>query len=269
MKLKYKSLVLLVSFTLILGMIVPGNAITDGELDNGRHPFVGIMVADMADGSPLWRCSGTLISPTVFLTAGHCTEYPTARATIWFEDDLHAEPDMYGYPFEGPTAVEGTTYTHPLYYDYAWFTHDLGVVVLDEPLYMDEYGELPELWQLNELNSGRGHNAWFTAVGYGLQESGPLPSGRDVSMKTRMVSYPELLQINTPGMTGDFSMILTNNPTTGGTCFGDSGGPNFIEDSNVVAAVTSFGMNDNCAGFGGVYRVDGYDDLTWLANFDI
>ena len=52
-----------------------------------------------------------------------------------------------------------------------------------------------------------------------------------------------------------------------GTCFGDSGGPNFIGSSNVIGGVTSFGINGNCAGTGGVYRVDQADDLAWLATF--
>ena len=79
-----------------------------------------------------------------------------------------------------------------------------------------------------------------------------------------MVAEPHLLQINTPGFTGDFSLLLSNNASTGGTCFGDSGGPNFLGDSNVIAGVTSFGINGNCAGTGGVYRVDRADDLDWL-----
>jgi secreted trypsin-like serine protease len=58
--------------------------------------------------------------------------------------------------------------------------------------------------------------------------------------------------------------LLSNNAYTGGTCFGDSGGPNFIGDTNVIAGVTSFGLNGNCAGTGGVYRVDQADDLNWL-----
>jgi secreted trypsin-like serine protease len=57
---------------------------------------------------------------------------------------------------------------------------------------------------------------------------------------------------------------LPRSATTGGTCFGDSGGPNFIGTSNVVGGVTSFGKNGNCAGTGGVYRVDRADDLGWL-----
>ena len=40
-----------------------------------------------------------------------------------------------------------------------------------------------------------------------------------------------------------------------GTCFGDSGGPNFVGSSNVIAGVTSFGLNITCGGTGGVYRV--------------
>ncbi len=51
------------------------------------------------------------------------------------------------------------------------------------------------------------------------------------------------------------------------TIFGDSGGPQFLNDTNIVAAVTSFGLNGNCAGIGGGYRVDTADDLAWLAGF--
>jgi secreted trypsin-like serine protease len=80
----------------------------------------------------------------------------------------------------------------------------------------------------------------------------------------RMLATPHLVQINTPGFTGDFSLLLSNNASTGGTCFGDSGGPNFIGDSNVVGGVTSFGLNGSCGGTGGVYRVDRADDLDWL-----
>ena len=78
-----------------------------------------------------------------------------------------------------------------------------------------------------------------------------------------MVAHPHLLQINT-GFTGDQSLLLSNNANTGGTCFGDSGGPNFLGDSNVVAGVTSFGLNSTCAGTGGVMRVDRDYVLDWI-----
>ena len=60
----------------------PASAITNGELDGNAHPYVGLMVAQDADGNPLWRCTGTLLSSTVFLTAGHCTEGPAAHVEI-------------------------------------------------------------------------------------------------------------------------------------------------------------------------------------------
>ena len=68
-----------------------------------------------------------------------------------------------------------------------------------------------------------------------------------------MVSHPKLIQIN-GGIVGDFSLLLSNNTNTGGTCFGDSGGPNFLGNSNVIAGVTSFGLNGTCGGTGGVFR---------------
>ncbi|MBE9525195.1 MAG: trypsin-like serine protease, partial [Chloroflexi bacterium] len=104
----------------------------------------------------------------------------------------------------------------------------------------------------------------FTAVGYGLQYINPVFVQADLD---RMFSTPRLIQINVPGFTGDFSLLLSNNHATGGTCFGDSGGPNFLGNSNVVAGVTSFGINGNCAGTGGVFRMDRSDVLAFVNSF--
>jgi hypothetical protein len=244
-------------------------AIKYGELDGTRHPYVGLMVAQAADGTPLWRCSGTLMSPTVFLTAGHCTEEPAAHVEIWFEADVEAGIPGNGYPYNGQ--VGGTPYTHPDFNPNAFFLYDLGVVVLDTPVEMSEYGALPQLNQLDGLKTRRGQqDTGFTAVGYGMQASFPdAAAWKNQSQRVRMVSYPRLVQINVPGYTGDFSMLLSNNANTGGTCFGDSGGPNFIGTSNVIAGVTSYARNGNCAGTGGVYRVDRADDLYWLETFGV
>lgn len=259
-----KILMTAVTLMAILVLVVsPVAAVTDGEPDGDGHPYVGLMVVQTADGTPLWRCSGTLLSPTLFLTAGHCTEDPAEHVEIWFDADVESGIPANGYPNEGD--VGGTPYTHPQYDPNAFFLYDLGVVVLDTPVVMDEYGVLPELNVLDTLATRRGRqNTTFTAVGYGLQESFPdAASWKENNVRVRMVAYPHLIQIN-GGLVGDFSLLLSNNAHTGGTCFGDSGGPNFIGDSNVVAGVTSFGLNGNCAGTGGVYRVDRADDLDWL-----
>jgi secreted trypsin-like serine protease len=238
-------------------------AVTDGELDGNRHPYVGLMVAQSANGAPLWRCSGTLIAPRLFLTAGHCTEAPAAHVEIWFAADVESGIPANGYPNTGD--VGGTPYTHPSYNPNAFFLYDLGVVVLDKPMRMKQYGTLPKQDVLDRLATQRGlQDVTFTAVGYGLQQSFPdAAAWKENNVRVRMLARPHLLQINT-GFTGDFSILLSNNANTGGTCFGDSGGPNFIGDSNVIGGVTSFGINGNCAGTGGVYRVDRADDLNWL-----
>jgi hypothetical protein len=257
---KSKFFVLIAVLVVMLGIVGGASAIKEGELDGDGHPFVGLMVAQDAEGNPLWRCSGTLLSPTLYLTAGHCTEPPAAHAEIWFDADVESGIPANGYPFTGD--VGGTTYTHPDYDPNAFFLYDLGVVVLDEPVYRDQYGQLPALDVLDQYKTQRGKDKlYFTAVGYGLQLINPVFVEAE---RVRMVAYPKLIQINTPGFTGDFSLLLSNNHSTGGTCFGDSGGPNFIKDTLVVGGVTSFGINGNCAGTGGVYRVDRADDLNWL-----
>jgi hypothetical protein len=255
------ALMAVMAMTLIA--VAPVAAVTDGELDGNGHPYVGLMVAQTASGSPLWRCSGTLISSTIFLTAGHCTESPAEHVEIWFDADVQSGIPANGYPNSGD--VGGTPYTHPQYDPNAFFLFDLGVVVLDEPVVMSQYGALPSLNQLDSLKPRR--STTFTSVGYGLQEAFPdAASWKEVAQRVRMVAHPHLIQINT-GFTGDGSLVLSNNARTGGTCFGDSGGPNFLGDTNVVAGVTSFGLNWTCGGTGGVYRVDRADDLDWLATF--
>lgn len=258
---KKVTIAILLALVLVLSTVGLASAITDGEYDGDGHPFVGLMIAQDANGNPMWRCSGTLISETVFLTAGHCT-YGADHVEIWFYNN-EADVRANGYPFVGQ--VGGTPYTHPDYPTASFVVHDVGVVVLDEAYPMAEYGELPQLNQLDALKTKRGkQEITFTAVGYGLQKINPVFVERRLD---RMVATPHLIQINVPGFTGDFSMLLSNNASTGGTCFGDSGGPNFLGDSNVVAGVTSFGINGNCAGTGGVFRMDRQTALDFVTPF--
>jgi hypothetical protein len=179
-----------------------------------------------------------------------------------------------GYPTppgwdNGTGQVGGTPYTHPQYDPRAFWRYDLGMVVLDRPVDMSQYGVLPELNLLDQYKTKRGINpVRFVAVGYGLQQSFPdAAAWKENNQKIRMVAEPRLVQINNKAV-GDSSILLSNNANTGGTCFGDSGGPNFIQgQDHVIAGVTSFGRNGTCAGTGGVYRVDRADDLDWIDAF--
>ena len=108
---------------------------------------------------------------------------------------------------------------------------------------MAEYGALPALDTFDSV----GKKATFTTVGYGVQRMFPEAAAWKIeSQRLRMVATPRLLQVNSPS-TGDYSMLLSVNANTGGACLGDSGGPNFIGDSNVVGAVTSSSKSDICA----------------------
>jgi Trypsin len=257
--------------------IVPAGAITNGELDGNGHPGVVLLLMEVG-GKPAFRCSATLLSATVVLTAGHCTDdFPDAPFTgmrVFTESDVQSGiGTTNNYPFAGPNSVEAVSWAaHPLFETAPFFVHDVGVVILKAPgvvLPTGQYGVLPTANQLDSLKTQRGQqDVSFTSVGYGRQASFPQPaSWKNQAAKVRMVAHPKLDQINVPGFTGDFSMLLSNNASSGGTCFGDSGGPNFLGSSNVVAGVTSFGLNTNCAGTQGVFRMDRQNVLDFVNSY--
>ena len=247
-----------------LGNLSRPSFITYGQLDGNAHPAVVLIIMDVA-GTPAFRCSGTLIAPKVVLTAGHCAGEPGefSGLRIFNEADVQDDPTYPGPG--GPNTIEATAWhAHPLFTESAFFLHDVGVVQLSKAVNLpaSQYGQLPAQDQLDVLKPRA--STVFTAVGYGLQQINP---AFFESLKIRMFAQPHLIQINTPGFTGDFSLLLSNNAATGGTCFGDSGGPNYLGSSNVIAAVTSFGLNGTCGGTGGVFRLDRKNVLDFVAQY--
>jgi hypothetical protein len=263
--------------------LAPAGAITNGTPDGDGHPYVGLVTFYDEDGVYLWRCSATLMSPTILLTAGHCTEAPAESAQVWFDTGpipagvyplapIEDRPPCTGYtgwPCEGGDAT-GTPYTHPQYNPNAFFLFDLGVVeldaaVTDPSVTAKGFGALPPRGVLSEL----GKHTSMTAVGYGLQRRFP-PSAawKNEGIRIRMVATPRIKSIDA-GFVGDFAFETSFDASGGGTCSGDSGGPNFIGATNVVGGVTSFGTTDPCKGHNGAYRIDQPDDLAWLATFGL
>ena len=230
----------------------PPSLITHGTVDRNAHPAVVLIVMDV-DRRPAFSCSGTLIAPKVVLTAGHCVGEPKEFSGLRVFTESDVQNGNNNFPFAGPNAIEAARWhAHPLYTNRAFFLHDVGVILLSKAVELasGEYGRLPAQNQLDALQPGS--STVFTAVGYGIQRINPAQIEWEA---IRMFSEPHLIQINT-GFTGDFSLLLSNNASTGGTCFGDSGGPNYLGSSNVVAGVTSFGLNNTCGGTGGVFRLD-------------
>jgi secreted trypsin-like serine protease len=234
-----------------------------GTVDGNAHPAVGLLVIDSA-GAPRYRCSGTFLSPTVFLTAGHCVGEPGEFSGMRVFTESDVEHGNNNYPFAGPNTIEASSWhAHPLFTEAAFILHDVGVVVLSAPFNLpaNQYGVLPSVNQLDALKNGA--NTPFTTVGYGVQKSN---TAQEVAVKIRETAETHLVSINTPAV-GHILLVLSNNASGGGSCFGDSGGPNFLGTSNVVAATTSAGRSPNCGGNGVVFRLDQQNVIDFVSGF--
>jgi hypothetical protein len=264
-----RTLVLLV---LLIGLLaataLPAGAITGNFQRDFIHPYVGLVVFYDDAGEFSSRCSGTLLSPTVFLTAGHCTE-GVSTARVYFEQDAGAEfdpelgydPDT-GYPlFGGVTSDELYNYG---FNDFQGFpnTRDVGLVILDAPVLLDEYASLAAAGSLDRLATRRGQQeVTFTVSGYGLSLSNPT---KTLSLRERLMATSTLVNLRSALTDGYNLQTIGRGNGRGGTCSGDSGGPVFYDATNVIVAVTSFGLNPWCRGVDFAYRTDQADVIAWI-----
>jgi Trypsin len=243
----------------------PAGAITFGQPDGNLHPNVGALLADWDDESPGLDiyCSGTLIAPRVFLTASHCTEglaqgHDIAPHDVWvtfaptYDEDSTSMAGLF----------RGTYHSHPLFASGgANNTFDIATIVLDANPGRTP-AQLPDIGLLGRLKAnGAIYRSTFTAVGYGtvreIKTTGPHAFSFDGIRRYALQSFLSLQKA---------WITLNMNPSTGsgGTCYGDSGGPHFLggANSNLIVSTTVTG-DAMCRATDKTYRID----TPWARDF--
>jgi secreted trypsin-like serine protease len=239
----------------VLAIAAPVQAITFGHLDGDGHPNVGSMVVITPDGNESF-CTGTLVSPTVFVTASHCT--------IALEQAGIAPHDIWVTfsPVVDHTSVllRGTYHTNPLYGHDQSDPHDIAVVVLDEPAAGITPAHLPTAGLLDQLSL---RDQRFITVGYGTVRESKTRSWASLFWDPQRRWADQGFRSLTKSW-----LNLSMNPSTGsgGTCYGDSGGPHFLGDSDVVVAITVTG-DAPCRATDVTYRLDTPSSRSFLAEF--
>lgn len=228
---------------------LPAAAITHGHPDGSRHPAVGALVADQAYSDGTWTyCSGTLIAADIFLTAAHCGDQGE-RVRVTFASAYQ----------DGDTIYTGTFHADPAYSQKQSNPHDIAVVVLEQPVGDIAPAQLPAAGSLSTLKHGQS----FTSVGYGAYEVTRGKGGHHYLYNdVRMATKGSLDAVNPSWLR------LSMNPATGdgGTCYGDSGGPNFLGDSDIIAATTITG-DAICRATNVDYRLDTASARSFLAAY--
>ena len=280
---------LLVAGALVGALVTPATAITKNYVKDNVHTFVGLVGFYDTDWNWDHRCTGELIAPTVVLTAGHCTDNEAggvmAHARIWFQQgagshyDLATQHDpVTGYPDScvndaGHDATGTLCATSHEMYNYGFDnfagypnTHDVGLVILDQPITGLGFATLAAPKTLDPLIKARGtQDPYFTVSGYGISFSAKR-GAYSISFRERLMAQSKLVNLVSRNNDGYNIQLNGNGDSRGGTCSGDSGGPVFFPwNSNQVVAVSSFGVsNAGCRGDDWYYRTDRQAVIDWI-----
>ena len=223
-------------FVALLG-VPSAQAVVGGTPDGNDHPATGGLVAPHAYSDGTWiYCSGSLISPTVFLTAAHCGEGGDNRVRVTFSSAYH----------DGDTTYSGTFHADPAYPGPQGDPHDIAVVVLDKAVKGITPVQLPRADYVSSLKAGTP----VVGVGYGAYEVTNEPGGhRYLYNDIRMEGTGSLNSVDK-----NWVRVSENSAQGwGGGCYGDSGGPNFVGNVEIATTITGDAI---CRSTNTGYRLD-------------
>ncbi|UBV45220.1 trypsin-like serine protease (plasmid) [Deinococcus taeanensis] len=229
--------------------------VISGQRDGTAHPNVALLVFYNADNQAMFRCTGTLVDANTVLTAGHCTADEPGAEIAYVRAYFDPEVDRTLIRTNTGGYV-GDAVAHPLYGTGFPNTYDIGVVELGANVVGIEPATIAPEGTLDSLATGRGQqDVTFLIVGYGLQ--GVKPVG--LAELVRYSGNVQLVNLRS-ALTGGYNLHLTSNAGKGtggsGLCFGDSGGAVFYGKEELIVAVNSFVLNQQCQGAGFSYRTD-------------
>jgi hypothetical protein len=259
MRIKFIVILFLVVFLAVPSSVL---AVTNGQPDGNGHPYVGVAIQFIPDMPGFVNvCSGSALSNTLFLTAAHCfdpsrpvyvsykSEPPFSLARDFTEGAFHPNPDWCIGCGPGLPGFD---------------SHDVAVITLNRRANPGGFAALPTVGLVDTLPMGTP----VDLVGYGVQGfvRGGGPS-QQVFLFTRYYAPTILVQSNNVQSTEFIKLEANPSAGTGGTCFGDSGGPDLLGGTNIVLAVNSYVTNGNCAGVTYSNRVDLPDILEFINSF--
>jgi secreted trypsin-like serine protease len=247
-----------VAAPLLLLLSAHAQAITNGQYDGAKHKNVGALVDYDSRGTAYAFCTGTLISPTVMLTAAHCNP-GVSMVKVTFESKVSNAGTMY----------LGRYVPHPDYKASQDDPHDIAVIVFDRPISGITPAKLPTLGLFDTLKkNGLLASTRYTAVGFGGQERSFDGKGQPI------ISYEDQREwsVSSFDALNNAWLRLSQNLATGnsGTCYGDSGGPNFLGagdgETKVIAGTTITG-DAQCVQSNVIYRLDTVSARSFLKDF--
>ena len=256
-RISIRSLLQVLVVASLLLTATPALAIIGGQPDGNGHPYVGAI-----DVRPTGRripCTGTLISPTVFLTAGHCTRFfddaGLTKARVTFDPVFSDSATFY----------TGTVYTNPSFTRLQDDPGDFGVIVFAQPVEGITPALLPTAGLLDQLGPQGLHDVVFPTVGYGItrllggSNGGGQPDIDRSSAGTRMVTTQTFFSLTNAWLR--LSML-----DGGKSCTGDSGAPQFLGNTDLVVAIGVAG-DRSCEAMNGTLRLDTPSARAFLGQF--